>query len=131
MRAYNITERVFLQLSQIVYHPTFVFGITLVVIAFCVSLFMNSREIRSSSDLVTHLRSQVAQKQQEYNKTKEQASQAQTPLNQESIIRNELLLQKPGEYIVQMPDLPEPITTRSVIQKQLSPWEEWQKILDL
>jgi hypothetical protein len=101
----------------------------LVVIALCVSLFMNSREIQSSADLLTHLRSQVAQKQQEYNKTKEQASQSQTPLNQESIIRNELLLQKPGEYIVQMPDLPEPITSQSVIQKQLSPWEEWRQVL--
>ncbi len=131
MTAYNITERVFTQLSQIVYHPTFVFGITLVVFAICISLFLNSREIRSSSNLVTNLRSQVEQKQQEYNKVKEQASNAQTPFNQESIMRNELLLQKQGEYIVQMPDLPEPIMSISVTQKQLSPWEEWRQVLHL
>ena len=71
----------------------------------------------------------MAQKQQEYNKVKQQASDSQNPINQEAIMRNELLLQKPGEYIVQMPDLPEPITSQSVTQKQLSPWEEWRLLL--
>lgn len=103
----------------------------MVVFAICVTLFLNGREIKSSSELVTTLRSQVAQKQEEYNKVKEQASNAQSPFNQESIMRNELLLQKEGEYIVQMPDLPEPITSELVTQKQLSPWEEWKQLLEL
>ncbi len=95
------------------------------------TLYLNSREIKSSSDLVTHLRSQVNQKQQEYDNIKKQANIAQTSLHQETIIRDELLMQKPGEYIVQMPDLPEPIISQRVIQPQLTPWEEWKKVLDL
>jgi hypothetical protein len=73
----------------------------------------------------------VDQRQQEFEKVKKEANRAQTSLNQESIIRDELLMQKPGEYIVQMPDLPEPIITQKVTQKQLSPWEEWKALLDL
>ncbi len=94
------------------------------------SLYFNAREIKSSSDLVTHLRSQVDQRQQEFERVKKEANRAQTSLNQESIIRDELLMQKPGEYIVQMPDLPEPIINQKVTQKQLSPWQEWQLLLN-
>lgn len=80
--------------------------------------------------MVTHLRSQVDQRQQQFDQMKKTAETSQSPLNQESIIRNELLMQKPGEYIVQMPDLPQPIIEKKMMEKQLTPWEEWRQILD-
>lgn len=117
-------------MSQIVYHPTFVFGITLVVIAICTTLFLNAREIKKSSELSTHLQSQVNQKKSELERLKIKADASKNPYNQESIVRDELVMQKSGEYLVQMPDLPQPIIDQTVIRKQRSPWEEWRQILN-
>ncbi len=130
-RAYNITKRVFTQLSRLIYHPVFVAGTTLLVFIICVTLFLNSREIKSSAELLTQLKTQVAQKQQTFNQTKQKTEIAQTPLSQETIIRNELLLQKPGEYIVQMPDLPAPVAQIATYEVQLTPWAAWKQLLGL
>jgi hypothetical protein len=103
--------------------------VTLVVGGICISLYLNGREIKSSAQQVTQLKTQVSQRQQEFDRVATQASQLQTPFNQEAMMRNELLLQKPGEYIIQMPDLPANEPVKPLPSPILTPWQQWQQLL--
>ena len=53
---------------------------------------------------------------------------ANSDLSKEKILRNELLLQKPGEYVIQIPDEVIIEQQSGEVQEQ-TPWEEWRKIL--
>lgn len=116
---------------KILFHPLAPFIVTILVIGLWVSFFMTAREIRQSGQLVSSLQHQVTQQQQEVNDLQTKLQNAQNPYTQEAVIRNELLLQKPGEYVVQMPELPAtthpPVSNSSV----LTPWQEWQQLLGL
>lgn len=53
---------------------------------------------------------------------------ANHPISQEKVIRNELLLQKPGEYIFQIPEITVE-ETAATQQEETTPWQEWKKVL--
>lgn len=129
--AYNITKRVAVQLSRIVYHPLFIVLVTVGTVVLCISLLLSSKEIRSSSEIVTTLQKQVQQKQLLLKNTQTAVEKAKSPLAQEKIIRDELLQQKPGEYVVQIPDLPEPKESEVQQMKPLTPWEQWRALLEI
>jgi hypothetical protein len=113
---------------KILFHPFAPFIVTILVVGLWVSFLMTTHEIRQSHTLVLGLKSKVEAQKKELGSLEEKLKNAQTPYAQESVIRNELLLQKPGEYIVQLPDLPSSVLPQEAKQPILTPWEEWKSL---
>ena len=55
--------------------------------------------------------------------------ESQQPFAKEQIIRNELLMKREGEYVVQIPDELVTTTQRVTRAEFLTPWEEWRQLL--
>jgi hypothetical protein len=116
-------------MSRLVYNPIFAVITSILVTFLCVSLFLNSREIRQSQSHISFLEKNVEQEEQKTKLLEEKLAQAKSPEQKEAAIRNQLLMQKPGEYIVQIPDMTVPSPTPSVAPQPLSPWQQWKKLL--
>ncbi len=116
-------------MQRLLSHPLTIALFTALAIIFYVSLDKSAQTVQSSSSTLLKLEEQNKKLGTEVAKLEEQVETAQTGLSKEKIIRNELLLQKPGEYVVQLPDgivQPEPVAEPDV---QESPWEAWKKVL--
>ena len=116
-------------MRKLLYQPLVVAIITLLVIVLCTSLYISTLQLRGSAQKVAVLRADVAKQQAATDELAQKLGEAQRPVTQEKIIRDELLMQKPGEYVVQMPDLPVPLVAVAGVPKKLSPWQAWKKLL--
>src|SRR5688572_17112546 len=96
---------------RILYSHLAVFVLTIISGIICVSLYMNGRRIQQSAQSVDKLEADVASLEAKVNLVESSALEATSSAAKERIFRDELLLQKPGEYIVQLPDLPLPTPT--------------------
>ncbi len=101
----------------------------LFVVILCISLYFNQREIRQSTHQLSKLEREVSIMADEVTELERETQVATSTAAKEKIFRNELLMQKPGEYIVQVPDLPIPSPMPKVIVKPLKPWQQWKKLL--
>lgn len=108
------------------FHPLTAFLVTLVALVAVISLQRTVQKTRLSSENTRVLEQEVAKIASEISSLEKQALQAEHSITQEKIIRDELLLQKPGETIVQLPAVsPRPLPSPSLIPT-LTPWQEWQ-----
>lgn len=114
---------------KLLYQPLVVAIITLLTLILCVSLYLSSTQLRSSSQKVAALQADVAKEQVVRDQLAEKLNETQKPSSQEKIIRDELLMQKPGELVVQMPELPAVTVEPAVSEERQSAWEEWRKLL--
>lgn len=110
-------------------HPLVIALLTLAGLIFSYSLTTNLHRTRSSTEHLSVLEQEVEEMASETLELEERAAKAQSQEAQEKIIRDELLMQKPGEVIVQLPeinrsDLPLPSPSPSP-----TPWEAWKKVL--
>jgi hypothetical protein len=116
-------------MSKILYSPLAILLSTVITILLCVSLYLNSHELAHSTTKITDLQAEVTTQNNTLEKLKSNLEDAKGDLAKEKIIRDQLLMQKPGEYVVQVPDLPvSSVPSREVIEP-LSPWKKWQKLL--
>lgn len=117
-------------MSRWFYHPFTVITFTIVVTWLYASLLRTEGKMRMSTESVTVLDQEVTQIASEVSALELQLNQAKSAAAQEQRIRDELLLQKPGEYVIQLPLLqeqqPAPASTRKA-----SAWEEWQQLLGI
>lgn len=114
---------------KILQHPVVIGLFLLASGIYSLSLYNTTKKSSSNQKVVQQLEEELTALVAENTKLEERITQAQTPLEQEKIIRNELLLQKPGEKVIQIaedihlqnpePEQPQPKT----------PWEEWQEVL--
>lgn len=110
------------------FHPLTVIICTIVITWLYGSLLRTEQNMRTSSETVGVLDQEVSQIASEVSELESRLATAQSPAAQEERIRNELLLKKPGEYVIQLP----PASMNSTIETQkrsLSPWEQWQALL--
>lgn len=84
--------------------------------------------MRTSSETVGVLDQEVSQIASEVSELQTRLETAQSPAAQEERIRNELLLKKPGEYVIQLPSMVED-SEDDVETPQLSAWEKWVTLL--
>ncbi len=110
-------------------HPLFLLSFTLLSGLFSFSLYQTSKRSSISNSAVVEVTTELEKIKQENDALAAAVAEAQTPLAQEKIIRNELLLQKPGERVIQIiakdtaaPPSPTPSPTPT-------PWEEWKEVL--
>ncbi len=103
------------------------------LVATCIllwSLWGTVKRSRSSAEQVGLLEQELHQMASEVSRLEQKVSVASSAAAQEKIIRNELLMQKPGEYVVQLPPL-ETTTPTPTPAPSLSPWQGWQQVLGL
>lgn len=115
-------------MSSLLKHPVTVVILTLLAVFYYLSLDKSARKAAVSSQTVAQLHGEMDQVQSEVAQLHSQLESANHPITQEKAIRNELLLQKPGEYILQVPDL-EVLEAVQRHSEELTPWEEWKKLL--
>ena len=114
---------------RLLFHPFTLILATLMVILLIFLLRQTINKTRISPEQKTVLQQEVFKMTREISQLEAEKRLAQHPYTQEKILRNELLLQKPGEYILQVPPvsplpLPSPVPSPSV-----TPWQEWQQKL--
>ena len=113
-------------MKQLLFHPLTVIVITIISIVITISLFANAKEINSSNNAIKILEDRVKIEKEKVNQLELKLDQASQEFTQEKIIRDELLLQKPGEYIVQISK--NPVTDKQEQQPTIeakTPWQEW------
>lgn len=116
-------------MTRLVYNPFFFTALTILSVIFSISLHKSAQKTRYSAQNLQNLELEVKKIEQDISLLDASLEEANQPFAQEKIIRDELLMKKEGEYVVQIPDdlvqtskpLPEIKTT--------TPWEEWQKLL--
>lgn len=116
-------------ITKLIFNPMFLTALTIMSIIFSISLYKSAQKTRYSAQNLQNLEDEIIEMEQEVSLLEESIEESQQPFFQEKIIRDELLMKKPGEYVVQIPD--ELLQTNKVPSKEklITPWEEWQKLL--
>ena len=115
-------------MSKLFAHPLVVFLITVASLVFIFSLDGKS-QTKNSQETIAHLKTENEKISQEIEGLKENLGTAQTTFAKEKIIRDELLMQKPGEYVVQIVGVEEVKTEKTMVEKKRTPIEEWRNRL--
>ena len=95
----------------------------------CASLYINTRQIRQSSQQVSALETDLEKTSKDVEKSQMNYEMAKNSFTKEKTVRDELLMQKSGEYIVQLPDLATTETATPSPSPTPRPWEQWQALL--
>lgn len=109
-------------------HPVVALLITIFAVLYYLSLDSSAQKATVSSNTVEELEQEVNQMSNEVAVLEKKLDTANHPITQEKVIRNELLLQKPGEYVLQLPPIEVKETPPPTVEKK-TPWEEWQAVL--
>jgi|GEM_PF-474852 len=119
-------------LGKIVYSKAAIVLATIVTILVCLSLYLNSRALGGhSQDSLKTLQAQLDNEKTQVSQLQQTLTDAKSSYAKEKIIRDQLLMQKPGEYVVQLPDLPSLPPQQITETKKLTPWENWKTVLGL
>jgi cell division protein FtsB len=110
------------------FHPVTVFLATMLAIWLYLSLLRTEQKMELSSQSVTELDQEVQQIADQVSELNKRLERAQSQQSQEQKIRDELLLKKPGEYVIQLPEK-EPLPMRSQTTTPTTPLEEWLFLL--
>ena len=111
------------------FHPLTALSLTLVTLVAVISLRQTAQKTQISSEETKVLDQEVQKIASEISELKAQVELAEHPFTQERILRNELLMQKPGEYVVQIPEVSVPPRPQPTPTPTLSPWQAWQQVL--
>jgi cell division protein FtsB len=115
-------------MSKWLYHPLAVIVFTIVITWLYASLLRTENQMRISTESVTVLDQEVNKIASEVSNLENTLLYAKSDSAQEQKIRDELLMKKPGEYVIQLP-----ITTKTeqptINSSKPSAWQEWQKLL--
>ena len=120
------------------YHPITVLALTIGAIMFFFSLDKSSKKTQNSSENIRALEHEVHQISKEIIELEEKKDLVESEQFREKIIRNELLQQKPGEYVLQVPDIEEipnkTDCTEKICEKQNEndikpPFQAWKELL--
>ncbi len=110
-------------------HPLAILVFTIIGAVFSYSLYSSSQKTRISTEQVAVLEQEIDQMTSEVSELDKQAQAAQTPEMKEKLIRDQLLMQKDGEIVVQIPEIPEFSYNRLQAQPSPEPWDEWEDLL--
>lgn len=114
---------------QLLKHPASLLLLGILAAVFYVSLDKTAARRTKSAEIISELESEVSVLQDEVYTLEKTAETAKTDFAKEKIIRNELLLQKEGEYVVMIQDLPVADNEPESVAAAQTPWEAWRKVL--
>jgi hypothetical protein len=117
------------QLSKVLFHPLTAVFLTVLALGLSISFLWSAQQLKKSDLIMEQALEETQKARQEFDAVASQAALAQDPVSKERIIRDQLLMQKPGEVVVQLPDLEVPSPEPSPSAVPITPWEEWKKLL--
>lgn len=115
-------------LRKLLFSPIGAICLTIIVGIVAWSLVKPHPTTQTSTEVLQVLDQEVAQLARQVSDVERQANASQSALAQEKILRNELLLQKPGEWILQLPPDPSPSPLPSPTPTP-PPVEVWRKTM--
>jgi cell division protein FtsB len=87
-------------ISKILNHPVVILALSIVAIIFFFSLDKSSKKTQSSAENIRILEYEVGQISNDIMDLEEEITYSESDEFREKVLRNELLLQKPGEYVL-------------------------------
>lgn len=114
---------------RLLYHPLTILATTLLAVIFALSLYTSRQKMRTSTEQISVLEQEVDQMANEVYQLNYQVQTATSSAAQEKIIRDELLMQKQGEIIVQLPPIDEVKLPTSSPSPSPEPWQQWRDLL--
>ncbi|PIR58848.1 MAG: hypothetical protein COU69_03560 [Candidatus Pacebacteria bacterium CG10_big_fil_rev_8_21_14_0_10_56_10] len=95
---------------------------------FFVSLRKTAQRATDSAEYVAELNQEISRLEEEVAELERRLETAQSDFTREKILRDELLLQKPGEQVVKLPPLP-PQPPPPEPEPEPEPWQAWRVLL--
>lgn len=114
-------------MNKILSNPVIIIVFSIFCLLAFASLRKNAAKTKVSSQNIAVLEKDIASLEEKIKKSQESLDAAQQPLSREKILRNELLMQKEGEYLVQLPNLEQKV--KNIAETPISPWQEWKKLI--
>lgn len=115
-------------MRSLISHPLVIIVLSVIALSSVISFFVSSRGSRTSAETLEALDTSVARQQERVSELELQAKLSNDPFIQEKIQRDERLLQREGEIVLQLPvvtaipTIPEPTPTPLTI------WQEWKQL---
>jgi hypothetical protein len=111
-------------------HPLLISVFTCLCLLVIFSLRESSKKASISKDSIQNLEKSVELIEKEVGSENEKLKNSQEEISLEKIMRNELLLKKEGEIVLQIPDEEQnKEENKDLENKKNGPWEEWEKLL--
>lgn len=117
-------------MTKLIQHPLTILLATILVIVFFISLESSSNKTQVSSQNIQVLEKEVSQISEEILELQDKIEQTNTQQFQEKIVRNELLLQKPNEFVLQIPQSAlDETEIKEHTQEKQTPLQQWKTLL--
>lgn len=118
-------------IRRLIFNPITLIFLTILSIIFSISLHKSAQKTTRSAHNLASVEQEVAQIETEVEQLELALESAEQPLAKEKIIRNELMMQKPGECVIQIADELTQLaaSTAAEIKPTPTPWEEWRELL--
>ncbi|MBP7842657.1 hypothetical protein KA017_01500 [Candidatus Woesebacteria bacterium] len=125
-------------ITKILYHPIIILALTIGAIMFFFSLDKSGKKTQNSSENIRVLEHEVGQISKEIIELEEKIEVVESGQFKEKVVRNELLLQKPGEYVLQIAETESSALDSDCVNNECenrnekidkSPLLAWEKIL--
>jgi hypothetical protein len=111
------------------FHPITLLLTTILVIWLYMSLLHTEEKMRMSTESVLLLDQEVAEIASQVSLLENRLAQANSEQSKEQRIRDELLLQKPGEYVIQLPT--QQVSAETIEDDvQESPLQSWLQLIN-
>lgn len=116
--------------SHFLKHPLLIILFTCLCLLAIFSLRESTKKASVSKESIQKLEKTVSTLEKEVIKDKQKLEETQNPIAIEKIVRNELLLKKEDEIILQIPESEENSqNSQDQIKQKNGPIEEWRKLL--
>ncbi len=115
--------------KRIFYHPLTAFFITFLVVLVLFSLASTRRKNQEQFEAFQKREALLENQKNEKDLLQLQKAEVNDPFYQEKVLRDELLLQQPGEKIIQLPEIKLEEPTPTPTQTPATPWQEWRELL--
>lgn len=110
-------------------HPLLIGVFTCLCLLAIFSLRESSKKAIISKESIEKLEKNIESLEKEVSAEDEKLKISQEPIALEKIMRNELLLKKDGEIVLQIPDKEQgKEEEKDLKNKQSGPWQEWKKL---
>ena len=115
-------------MKKLLFHPISAIILTIVSLSVISSLRSHHQSLQSQQQLLLARKQEISQLETQLQQQQQQIEQASYAITKERMIRDELLMQKEGELIVQIPNF-EPSNVEITPTPTKIPMVEWQQLL--
>ena len=118
-----------INIKNLIFNPLTALIISLLALFFWFSLYQTIQEITNSTQDTQVLRENIITNREKLEDLETEIEVTKSDFMREKAVRDELLMQKEGEIIVKIEDLPELEQLKDQVEKTESPWESWQELI--